>query len=1176
MKKLASIFLTSFFSIILSMLLLHTTQAQVTNDTLLAAQYYKKADSLLIEAKYKNSIESYKKSLILYQKDKLWEKVASCYNKISHIQKLASNFKESFKNANTALEICDQYLPKDTREKAHAYDNIGHYYEQSVSDFKTASENFHKALKIRNIIFPKNHEDIALSYDKIGVLHHRQGLIAKALEYYKKTLKIRLNIFGENHIITSKSYDRIGMIYEGQGKYQEAISNHTKVLEINTQTYGKNHIKTSGVHYSLGNIYIYIAKYEKAEFHLKKALKIRMNSNIENRENLAHLYYTLGMLYKDIGKYDLSKSYYQKALALYIELFDNKSIHVANTYFSLGLLFKKIGDYDIAMDYLTKSLNTYLEKKKNHPNLGKIYNSIGTTLIDKGAYEKALYYFKKSLDIAISIMGEDHYQTATAYINIAIVYTLKADYKRAFDYYNKSLNIEIKNRGNDHPKIAKLYSNIADVFTIEKQYEKALQYYENALNIYQNTYTNDHPEIAESLDKIGSLKQEMGLFDEAFYYFRKSLKIKERLYDKNNRYIAESYNKIAHTYFESGVYQNALDHYTKAQKANSKNKTQYPNNRNSFNDYIGVDVLLTTLNGKAETYTNLYLKNNDIKDLKNAIQTYEQVDLVMYNIRQSLATYQDKVHFGKQAKEIYQNAIAAHLLLYTSQKDEQLLEKALYYAEKSKANTLKELLNDVNAKNFGVLPDDLVILEKKLRTNRSFYQSKIIEEQSEKEIDTSKVTYYENKLFDINRTQDSLTLVLEKNYPKYHQLKYKNDIVSVSDIQQQLDDTTTLLEFFTGDSITYAFTISKYDISVQELSTPKLTEQVEAFRKSIIAKNTGAYKQQAYALYNTLITPVNDKLTGDQLIIIPDGPLWHLNFELVLTQKDDSNNPALLSYLLKKYAVTYANSANLLFTTFKSDLTTEPLQECLAFSFSDSTQTTEMHTMSMATLRDAGDDLPGTRKEIKAISDIIDGQYYFGSQAIEANFKSNAGQYNILHLALHGEVDNERPENSKLYFTRSKDTIEDNLLYSHELFALDIPAELTVLSACNTGSGKIAKGEGIMSLGTAFQYAGTKSLLLTSWEVSDQTTPGLMKYFYTNLKAGMHKGKALQQAKLQYLSTANINRTDPFYWGGFYLVGDTTAMQFNNNTQLYWVLGLGAVAVILLVVFLYMRRIKNA
>ncbi|MBQ0740304.1 hypothetical protein J9332_39095, partial [Aquimarina celericrescens] len=105
----------------------------------------------------------------------------------------------------------------------------------------------------------------------------------------------------------------------------------------------------------------------------------------------------------------------------------------------------------------------------------------------------------------------------------------------------------------------------------------------------------------------------------------------------------------------------------------------------------------------------------------------------------------------------------------------QALEQAFYYAEKSKANTLKELLNDADAKNYSGLPADLVVLEKELRINRSFYQSKITEELSNKEVDTSKIRDFENELFVTNRRQDSLTEILEKNYPKYYQLKYRND-----------------------------------------------------------------------------------------------------------------------------------------------------------------------------------------------------------------------------------------------------------------------------------------------------------------------------------------------------------------------------------------------------------------
>jgi len=150
--------------------------------------------------------------------------------------------------------------------------------------------------------------------------------------------------------------------------------------------------------------------------------------------------------------------------------------------------------------------------------------------------------------------------------------------------------------------------------------------------------------------------------------------------------------------------------------------------------------------------------------------------------------------------------------------------------------------------------------------------------------------------------------------------------------------------------------------------------------------------------------------------------------------------------------------------------------------------------------------------------------------------------------------------------------LEDNYLYSHELFALDIPAELAVLSACNTGTGKIAKGEGIMSLGTAFQYAGTKSLVLTNWEVSDEITPKIMEYFYTNLKEGKNKAAALQQAKLQFLATTNAETNHPYYWGGFYLLGDVAPIQFQDTNYSYWILGISIVAMTLLGFFWNRRK----
>ncbi|WP_282079893.1 CHAT domain-containing protein [Aquimarina algiphila] len=1001
MKTVHSIVLVSILFIIAC----HTTYAQIEKDTIVASQYYQKADSLLTEREYDSSIEYFTKALPIYQKAKAWEKVASCYNKISENQWRNEKLEKSLSNAKKAIEISDRYLKKDN-EEAYAYDNIGEYYYKA-SEYNKALENYEKSLQTKLKMLPKNHLHITESYTKLGNIYNEYGDFDRALKYFKNGLEINQNIFGEEHEKTANSYNNIGVMLQKKGKY------------------------------------------------------------------------------------DMALQFQDKALAVRMDLFG-----------------------------------------KNHPTIAKSYNNIGNIYIEIETYDKALKYYKKAIAINQNVFGINHPRLIASYHNVGIAYHKVKMFDKAIQFYTKGLNIILNRFGENHLFTAHSYNNFGKAYEELKNYSIALDYFIKSQNIYKN--------------KLG----------------------------ENNVIISRAYNYTALAYAKNKEYNKALEHYKKAILSNS-NQNGVVNDYQNFGHFLDLNRLLISLEGKARVLKALYEERNNTKDLEESIKAYRKANRIMNAIRQSLSNRKDKVTFAKTAKKVYQGAIEAQLLLYAYQKNQQSLKSAFDYAEKSKGNTLKELLNDANAKDFSGLPMNVLELEKEHRIDHAFYQSRINKEQSSKKQDSAKIKEYENKLFDINRRQDSLTQVLEKNYPKYHQLKYQNDIVTVADIQQQLDNKTTVLEFFTGDSISYAFTISKNNIAVQKLATPKLTEQVEDFRKSIIDQDVKSYKKQASALYNKLINPIADQLVGDQLIIVPDGPLWHLNFDVLLTKQDDSNNPALLSYLLKDYAITYANSANLLFAPFKENLESKVLQDCLAFSFSDSTQTGETRAISMETLRGVGGDLPGTRKEIKAISDIIDGQYYYGSQAVEANFKKNAGQYNILHLALHGEVDNERPENSRLYFTKNKDTIEDNLLYSHELFALDIPAELTVLSACNTGTGKIAKGEGIMSLGNAFQYAGTKSLLLTNWEVSDKTTPEVMKYFYRNLKEGMNKGKALQQAKLQYIAAADINRTAPFYWGAFYLVGDAAPMHFENNSVLYWILGLGILAILLLSIMWYRRKKKS-
>ncbi len=1017
-------------------------------------------------------------------------------------------------------------------------------------------------------------EHVAACYNKISSNKWRSLKLQSSLEYAEKALSV-CNTYSIGSGEKAISYDNIGHYYKFSSNYKDALIFFEKAYDLRLKQHPKNRIGLAESNTNIAFIYYIKSNYEAALQHAEKALSYNLKEFGSNHHYLISNYNNLAIIYNELQQFKKALNYYNKSLTLSLNIYGRNYKGVISLYNNIGLIHSKLKQYDKALPYFEKVLK--IGDIKNNPNnLISVYNNLGVVFENEGKYDKAILYFKRSLDVTLKNVGEKYYKVGGVYNNIGQLNKKKGEYQKALVFYKKALQNHMFSFGRNNFNTAEVLNNIGAVYVSMGDYDLALKYHEEALRIFNKIFGNKNYKVAITYGNLAMVYFNLQEYKKALFYYNKGLNSLQKLYGEKYIFNSEFYYDIASVYNKQKKYTLAIIYFDKAITRSSEDDGHLARLNLYDNSFYDSNLLIKILYGKAQTYKSVYDQNQDLTSLQNSINTYKQADTLIQTMRQSFTNYQDKLTFSKTAKEIYEGAIAAQLVLYEVEKDQKSLEQAFYYAEKSKANTLKELLTDANAKKFTGLPEDLIALEKELRIEKSFYKSSITEELSNKKVDSTKISTFENELFRVNRSQDSLIDVLEQNYPKYYELKYQNSIVTVANIQQQLDDQTTVVEFFTSDSTTYAFTISKEAIGVKTLHTKELTKKIETFRSQVIEKDLQQYKQQAYELYTTLIAPIRDQLKGDQLLIIPDGSLWHLNFDLLLIQKPTSNNPADLPYLLRDYAISYGNSANLLFsenTTTSTDVS--KLQECLAFSFSDSTQVVDASTMTLATLRDTGDDLPGTRVEIRAISEIIDGAYYYGSQAIEKNFKDKASQYNILHLALHGEVDNEHPENSRLYFTKSKDTLEDNLLYSHELFAMDIPAELTVLSACNTGSGKIAKGEGIMSLGSAFQYAGSKSLLLTNWSVSDRTTPELIQYFYKNLKEGMNKSKALQQAKLTYIKEADIHSRDPFYWGSFYLVGDTSAMHFEDNTLLYWVVGLGAIGLLVLIVLWYLRKVKK-
>jgi CHAT domain-containing protein len=269
------------------------------------------------------------------------------------------------------------------------------------------------------------------------------------------------------------------------------------------------------------------------------------------------------------------------------------------------------------------------------------------------------------------------------------------------------------------------------------------------------------------------------------------------------------------------------------------------------------------------------------------------------------------------------------------------------------------------------------------------------------------------------------------------------------------------------------------------------------------------------------------------MIIIPDNVLNYIPFELL--QRDNND------YLINDFTISYSSSVRL-FLVLQSDHFKYKTENFWA-GFSPNYQNDKQ--------------LTSISDEISTISEMIDGNKFIGEDSKKQNFLENNKKYSVLHLAMHTEIDNINPMFNKLIFS-------DGDLTSSEIYVSESKANLAILSACNTGSGKLEKGEGVMSMARAFHFSGVPSVIMSLWKVPDKETKEIMIYFYKHLKKGNSKSEALKNAKLDYLSSTNdINLKHPYYWSGFVLNGNPDNLDTPKSKFYYLISGILIIGLLL-------------
>ncbi|MEM1322086.1 MAG: CHAT domain-containing tetratricopeptide repeat protein [Bacteroidota bacterium] len=846
---------------------------------------------------------------------------------------------------------------------------------------------------------------------------------------------------------------------------------------------------------------------------------------------------------------------------------------------NLNSLYYRRGNYRKSLSLLEQSLQIKEAANDSKDNLAAVYANMGNAYYSIGDFDRALEFQKKALEYRLDALKVGDARITNNLKNIGMVFKGAMVFDSALVYYNKCILAmnnpqQLKKKRVFHSVISSFHG-LAETHLFRKEYTAARKYLERALSLQKEDKTYRK---AYTYELMARIDQAEGRLATALQNLTIANDLAQKYYKSNG------YPKLARKQLATAKVHTALQNYSEAQryfqKALQTLSPAYPLKDDLDNppleELLAPPDALKISEAKAQMLWQYYQQQADTSLLTASLRTYQNAAGLIRELRQGILTGESKNTLAERSLPVYEGAIKAAVELYQKTQSPDYLRTAFQLAESNKALLLLESVNEQVALGHADLPDSLLERENALRIDLAYYRRiMLVEQQRGDKANAEKIKGWKDQLFTLQEDYDRLSRTLEQNYPRYHQLKYQNAPVSVAQVQDQvLQPEQALLEYFIGDDEIYLFVLAaNQPIQLHTLPNSGATlENIDAFKamlqtppdEGLSAQTFAEFTGLGHQLYQDLLQPALSQLptTINQLLIIPDQQLATLPFDLLLRAPagEEARNfsPATLDYLMEQYAVSYSYSATLLGKNQAREV--QPFEQDF-IGYAPSFQP----AMADATRSCTSDELYSLRcngPEVEAISQLLGGEGRYGLEAGRQHFEAEAANYRILHFASHACVDVDNPMLSKIY-------LADDYLSLYDLYNSGLRSELAVLSACNTGSGKLLKGEGVMSLARGFITSGCRSTLMSLWSVDDCATSDIMTQFYTHLNDGQNKAAALRQAKLDYLNSASRAQQHPYYWAAFVQFGDVRPMELGGIRWFFW---LGLVVGIGLILLLFSGR----
>ncbi len=918
-----------------------------------------------------------------------------------------------------------------------------------------------------------------------------------------------------------------------EGKYSEAIPLAMQAIQLREQT---QVVELPGLAESLrilGVLYLEQGEYPKAEPPLKRALSILEQVNGSNHPDVARCINNLANLYRAQWRFAEAEPLYKQALTIRQQSLGSDHPDVAKSLSNLASFYRDQGRYSEAEPLLKQALDIF--NKALGPNTPEAAYTLGSLAIvykDQGKYSEAEPLYQQSLALREKSGGLEHPDVAKGLNDLAVLYWEQGRYSEAEPLYRRALAIREKKLGMDHPLVAQTASDLSALLTISYRYAEAEKLLQRAQAIREKSLDADNPDLAASTDNLASLYKAQGRYSEAEPLYRKALDIWEKAFGKVHPDVALPLDSLAEIARYQGKDQEAEQLYLRALTIREQIfGSNHP-------------TLASDLNGLSQLYTRQGRHKDALAALTRSLAIQED------NLERNLTTGTD------QQKRAYLATLAEgeDLALSVSGQSHQAAQLALETVLRRKGRVLDTLSANQNLFRQRLAPEERSTFEA-LTTVRTQLAALTVRGPSDDAVERyrEQLTQLQAKTEQLESQMSNLSAEFRvQSVPVTiqavrHRLPKDNALIEVVRYRPVNFKATGAADQFASDRYTACLLDHSGRILWFDLGEAKIIDSaVNRFREALVSDQPrSTVTQTGQELDRLVMQPIRRNLGGVRTIMLsPDGALNLVPFSALVDEHQH--------YLIERYALVYLSSGRDLLRSQPTLVSSAPLivadpdfsssqqsKEVIA-SANQSRGNSNLRSLSLQMLHYSR--LPGTAREAEIVSRLVPGsRVLIGSLASE-NALKQVHSPRLLHIATHGFFLNARPfeaENSLLRsglalagFNNRMSGSEDGVLTALEASGLDLyGTKMVVLSACETGLGQVAAGEGIYGLRRALTLAGAQTQVISLWKVDDLATVRLMENFYTQLKAKRKIGQSLREAQLNMLKQQKFRH--PRYWASF-------------------------------------------